>query len=208
MTFLPLILTVTGVHLLAAMTPGPDFIVAVKNSLSYSRKTGIWTSFGFALGISVHIFYCLAGLAVLISQSILVFNILKFLGAAYLIFLGTQALLSKSSKITIQSEKQKKDISAFQAIKIGFLTNVLNPKATLFFLSLFTIVLPSDTPFTILLFISAIMILNQFLWFSLVALFFTQKRVQCVFGKFQNLFQRVFGGFLFLLGIRVAIAER
>ena len=71
MEYLALIGTVTLIHLLAVISPGPDFIVAVKNSLSYSRKTGIWTAVGFALGISVHILYCVAGLALIISQSIL-----------------------------------------------------------------------------------------------------------------------------------------
>ena len=69
-----LIGTVTLVHLLALISPGPDFLMCVRNSLTYSRKTGMWTAVGFGLGIAVHIFYSLAGLTVLISQSILFFN--------------------------------------------------------------------------------------------------------------------------------------
>lgn len=208
MEHLALIGTVTLIHLLAVISPGPDFIMAVKNSLSYSRKTGIWTAFGFGLGISVHIFYCLAGLAVLISQSILVFNIIKLLGAGYLIYIGLKSFYSKSSNIEINETQQKTDISPAKAIKIGFLTNILNPKATLFFLSLFTMVISPNTPNSILAVLSIIMIVNTTLWFSSVAIFFTQKKIRNAFDKFQGIFNKVLGGLLIGLGVKVALAQK
>lgn len=88
MEYLALIGTVTLIHLLGVISPGPDFIICARNSLTYSRKTGIWTAVGFGLGISVHILYCLAGLALIISQSILLFNFIKYLGASYLVYIG------------------------------------------------------------------------------------------------------------------------
>lgn len=94
---LALIGTVTLVHLLAVMSPGPDFIMVMKNALTYSRKAGIWTAIGIATGISVHVFYSLAGLAFIIAQSILLFNTFKLLGAAYLIYLGIKSFLRESA---------------------------------------------------------------------------------------------------------------
>jgi len=202
-----LIGTVVLVHFLGLIMPGPDFIMAVKNSLSYSRKTGILTAVGFGLGISVHIFYSLAGLAIIISQSILVFNIIKFLGAGYLIYIGLKSILVKSSEIKINQEKKKEEISSFSAIKIGFLTNVLNPKVTLFFLGLFTLIISPDTSPYVLGVVSITMILNTFLWFSLVAIFFTHKKVRSVFEKFQSFFNKLFGGILIALGIKVALVN-
>lgn len=207
MRYFALIGTVTIIHLLAAISPGPDFIMAVKNSLTYSRKTGIWTAVGFSLGITVHIFYGLAGLALVISQSILLFNAIKLLGAAYLIYIGIKSLFSKSSEIKIEEQEKKTDIKPFSAVKIGFLTNVLNPKATLFFLSLFTLVISPSTPFHILAILSMIMIINTALWFSLVAIFFTQKNIRSIFNKFQGIFNKVFGSILIALGIKVALAK-
>lgn len=101
MEYLPLILSVTAIHLLAVVSPGPDFIVAIKNALTYSRKTGFFTALGFALGISVHLLYCVFGLAILISQSLLLFSIIKFLGAGYLIYIGVLSFLAKGSKIEV-----------------------------------------------------------------------------------------------------------
>jgi len=158
MEYLPLIGTVALLNLLAAISPGPDFVMTVKNSLRYSRETGIFTSLGIGLGLSVHLFYCAAGIGYIISKSIVVFSIIKFIGASYLIYMGISAILAKGSKLELTDEKRGTGLTKFQAFKMGFLTNVLNPKATLFFLGLFTFVINHDTPIHIILVISFIII--------------------------------------------------
>ena len=208
MESLALITSVVIIHLLAVISPGPDFIVAVKNSLTYSRVTGLWTAVGFGLGIAVHIVYCAAGLALVISQSILLFNIIKLLGAAYLIYLGIGALLSKSSKLEVAAETAGADLSWQAAVKTGFLTNVLNPKATLFFLSLFTLVITPGTPIAVLVLVSLLMVLNTILWFSLVAIFMTQSRIRAAFERHLNTFNKILGGLLIALGIKVALLQQ
>jgi threonine/homoserine/homoserine lactone efflux protein len=84
MNYLPLFGSVLIIHLMAVMSPGPDFIMALRNSLTYSRKTGIYTAIGFGFGIGVHVLYCVFGLALIISTSTIAFNIIKYLGVAYL----------------------------------------------------------------------------------------------------------------------------
>ncbi len=208
MEYLPLIGTVALIHLLAVMSPGPDFVMCVKNALTHSRKTGIWTAVGFGAGISVHVFYCLAGLGLIISKSILIFSVIKFLGAAYLIYIGFKSAFSKSSKIEIGESPTQKEISPWAAIKMGFLTNVLNPKATLFFLSLFTLVISPETPLLIREIMGGIMVLQTILWFSLVSIFLSQKKIRLVFDRFQNLFNKSFGAILIALGLKVALSQR
>lgn len=208
MEYLALIGIVTVIHLLAVISPGPDFIVTCRNSLSYSRKTGIWTAVGIGLGITIHVFYSFAGLALIISNSILLFNAIKFFGAGYLIYIGFKSVLSKSSTIELGEHDKKEDITPFTALRIGFLTNVLNPKATLFFLSLFTLVISPTTPLPIMGVMSIIMIINTMLWFSLVAAFLTQKKIRSVFERFQGVFNKTLGGLLIALGIKVALTEK
>lgn len=208
MDSIALIGTVALINLLAVMSPGPDFVITVRNSLAYSRKTGIWTAVGFGLGITVHIFYSMAGLAIVISKSILVFNAIKFLGAGYLIFIGIQSFRAKSSKIKIGAFEKKSDISALHAVKIGFFTNVLNPKASLYFLSLFTFVLSPETPKSIMAALSVIMVAEQIAWFSLVAVFFTARQMHGIIEKFQGMFNKTFGGLLIFLGVKVALSEK
>jgi len=200
--------SVALLHFLALISPGPDFFMAVNNSLKYSRKTGIWTAVGFGLGISVHIFYCVIGLAYLISQSIVIFSIIKLLGATYLIYIGYKSFVSKSEEIHLKKQHKEKDLSIFNAIKSGFLTNVLNPKATLFFLSLFTLMISPETKSYVLWIISLIMVLNTMLWFSLVAIFFTHKKIYSLYSKFQYGINKAFGSILVLIGIKVALTKR
>ncbi len=207
MEYLALLGTVTVVHLLAVVSPGPDFIMACRNSLTYSRSIGIWTAVGFGMGITVHILYCLAGIGFIISQSVLLFTIIKLLGAGYLIYIGIKSFFAKSSAIEITTIQKKKDFSPWKAVQTGFLTNALNPKATLFFLSLFTLVISPTTPIIVVGIASLIMVLNTILWFSLVAAFLTQPRIRHIFEKFQTVFNKVFGGLLVALGIKIAISN-
>lgn len=207
MDLFALVGTVVGIHLMAVISPGPDFIMAVRNSLTYSRKTGIYTAVGFGLGIGVHVIYCVFGLALIISKSIIVFNVIKYLGAAYLIYIGVMSLFSKSANIEITEEHKKQDISSLKAVRIGFLTNVLNPKATLFFLSLFTFVITPDTPKTVSFGLGLMMMINTTLWFSVVAIFFTQKRIRTLFNKFQKWFNRFFGVILIAIGIKIILTD-
>ena len=102
--------------------------------------------------------------------------------------------------------KKKYMISPFEAIKIGFLTNILNPKVTLFFLSLFTlIIIPQKVPYSVLFILCMILIFSTFLWFSLVAIFLTQKKIQNYYIKFQKLINRVLGITLIFVALSILI---
>ncbi len=209
---LALLATICGLHTLAVISPGPDFLMAVKNSLTYSRRTGVYTAIGFALGIATHLLYCVTGLAFVISKSILLFSVIKYLGAAYLIYIGFKAIMSKTPQQPASpggsSDPVKKpDITPFQAVKSGYLTNLLNPKATLFMLSIFTLVITPETPAAILIAGSAYMVIFTAIWFSLVAVFFSHKRVRGLYEKFEKAITRTFGGLLMLLGLKLALVK-
>ena len=203
MEYLPLFSSVLLIHLLAVMSPGPDFVVALRNSLTYSRKTGVYTAIGFGLGIGIHVFYCVFGLALIISTSQFAFSIIKYLGIAYLIYIGIISIVSKTKDIDVENEAHKIDISHLKAIRIGFLTNVLNPKATLFFLSLFTFVIGPKVPSSVSWFLGLMMMINTALWFSLVAIFFTQKRVRALFNRNQKVFNLIFGVLLIAIALKI-----
>ena len=206
MEYLPIILTVALIHLLGAMSPGPDFVMITRNSLIYSRRTGIYSAIGLGLGVIVHITYSLLGIALIISQSIILFNIIKFIGAGYLIYIGVRSLISKSSHLKLATDEHKVDISPRKAISIGFLTNVLNPKVTLFFLSLFTLVISPSTPLGVKLFMGAEMTIVTALWFTLVAYLISHHFVKSRFEKVQKFAGKFIGVVLIGLGIKVAFS--
>lgn len=207
MEYLSIILAVALVHLLAVMSPGPDFVMVTRNSLVYSRRTGVYSAVGLGFGILVHVIYSLVGIGLLISQSVVLFNIIKFIGAAYLIYIGYKSLTSKSSKLQLDTEEHKKDISPLKAMQIGFLTNVLNPKATLFFLSLFTLVISPETPLGVKIFMGIEMAVVTALWFAFVAFLISNHHVKSRLQKIQQKAEKFIGFVLIGLGIKVALTS-
>ncbi len=133
MEFLTPFVTVGAVGLLAAMSPGPDFAVVTKNSLFGSRRAGLFTAIGVGLGIFLHVAYSLVGIGLIISQSIALFSIIKYIGAAYLFYLGYQLLRAKRAEDGVIETNVGATTSPWRALREGFLTNAFNPKATLFF---------------------------------------------------------------------------
>jgi RhtB (resistance to homoserine/threonine) family protein len=205
MEYFSMIATVAFINLIAAISPGPDFVMCVRNSLIYSRKVGIYTGIGISLGLVVHIFYSAVGIALIISKSAILFSIIKYLGAGYLAYMGISSILAKKSALNITEAHQIKEIPVFQAIKTGFLTNILNPKASIFFLGLFTLVIGSKTPAYILVIITAIIIVTAIVWFSIVAILFSQKRIKNYFQKTEKALNYILGGLLILLSIKIAL---
>jgi len=202
---LAIIGTLAFVHLLGAMSPGPDLAMSVRNSLTYSRRTGIFTAVGFGLGVAVHVGYCIAGIAVVIARSILVFGTIKYLGAAYLLYIGIRSVLTRQRPMETDGVTKKEDIPPLTAVRMGFLTNILNPKATLFFLGLFTVVISpaAPPPRSILIIAGFVMVVDTMLWFSFVAVFLNERHVRSFFGRFQGYFNKAFGGLLIILSIRI-----
>ncbi|MEN8253326.1 MAG: LysE family transporter [Patescibacteria group bacterium] len=193
------------IHFFAWLTPGPLFVLIVRNSVIYSRKTGFWTAAGIALGNLIHVTYSVTGIALIISNSNFLFNIIKYLGVVYLTYLGVKTLqLNIVSKKSESKEKQK-DISRFSAFKTGFLTNILSPKASLFFASIFASVFAASAPIWVIIFLVIIMPLNSLFMASLLSIFFTQNRVLLIYNKYQNLINKSLGGALILLALLILL---
>ena len=197
--------TIFAIHTIALISPGPDFFMVMKNSLGRSRLDGISTSAGIALGMGVHVIYCRAGFAVIISQSIMLFTIFKILSGIYLIWLGITAWKSKSHSENVTSGNNSDLKKSFIE---GFVTNVLNPKASLFFLSLFTIVLPAGLAFADYAIIAGMLIFDAILWFSLVSFAVTLPKVRAWHAKWSEKVNKFFGAVLVLFGIKLILPEK
>lgn len=200
-------ITIIVVHLLAVASPGPDFAIVVKQSVTHGRATALWTSLGVGTGIFLHVLYSLLGIGVVVSQSVVAFTIMKFLGAAYLMYIGWRAIRTKPSSTRIFSTNGQQTPTRVKAFWTGFLTNGLNPKATLFFLSLFTVVIAPDTPLGIQAFYGVYMAFATALWFSGISLLFGNNRVRRLFMKIGHWFERLMGGVLLLLGLKLVVSS-
>lgn len=200
--YLPSIAALTVIQLLGVMSPGPDFAIVVRNSLIYTRKIGVVTAIGVSLGILVHLTYIFLGLGVVISKTAWLFALFKYLGAAYLMYIGIKGFLAKKQATNYDDTHLSQRISSLKAINTGFLTNVLNPKAMFFFLSLISAFIPGK-PTIIVAIYGVIIFTSTLLWFLFVAMCFSNTRLRSFFGDFQYLIERITGGFLILLAIKM-----
>lgn len=137
-------IAVITITVLAVMSPGPDFAMVTRNSLMLSRRAGVLTALGIGLGCFVHVGYTLVGVGLLIQQSLWLFNAIKLAGAVYLVYLGVKMLRAKPGAALAQNAVAP--LSDTAALRVGFLTNALNPKTTVFIVSLFMQVVRPDTP--------------------------------------------------------------
>lgn len=196
---LALISSILGIHILAWLTPGPLFVLILRNSLIYSRKTGVWTALGIAIGNLVHITYSVTGIALIISTSSIVFNVVKFLGVGYLTYLGIKTIFIRSKTQNPTHLTENKNISAVQGIKTGFLANILSPKASLFYASIFATVLSLNPPLWVIVFLMITMPLNSFIMASILSTFFAHKKIRSFYSNYQNIINKCLGIILILL---------
>ena len=201
------LLLITSIHLLAAAAPGPDFVLVSQQTLCNGKRAGLLCSVGIALGLSIHILYSSLGLAAIIANSSSALWGIKLLGGGYLIYLGISGLRARArsavdTDIAI-AVGQVAPHSALKTIGLGFLCNALNPKAPIYFVSLFTIVLSQDTPAQHLLIYGLWMMALQLAWFSLLTMLLSRPAVTSKFQRMGHWLDRIAGGAMLLLGIKV-----
>lgn len=201
--YLPELISVSVIAIFMAISPGADFVMVTRNSIFYGRLAGLYSSLGVSLAIWIHVAYSIAGLALIISNSVVLFTIIKYLGAAYLIYIGWKTFRS-TSKLDIDSQAEAPGLSNLVAFKIGFITNALNPKTTIFFLSIFTQVVNSETPLGLQLVYGAIISVAHLLWFGSVAMFLSHPVLLKKFQAYKNGIEKVVGGVLIAFGLKVA----
>jgi RhtB (resistance to homoserine/threonine) family protein len=196
-------LAVISITIFAVISPGPDFAMVSRNSLLLSRQAGLLTAVGIGAGVLVHVTYTLMGLGLVIKQTPSLFAALKLAGAAYLIWLGAKMLVAKP-RLNIASTPEKHALSTGQALRLGFLTNALNPKTTVFIVSLFMQVVQTTTPLIVQMAYGAFISLAHILWFAAVALFFASGAIREKILGVSHWIDRIFG--VLLIGFGVALA--
>lgn len=244
-------LLITSVHLLAAASPGPDFVLVSQQTLAKGRRTGLICSLGITLGLAVHIIYSVLGLATVIAHSQPLLTTIKWLGGGYLIYLGWQGIQAKPKKpaeletvhllekthplekadsqvgpsahvsqdlLTSQTTPAAKETtieksssngeSTFATLRRGFLCNVFNPKAPVYFVAIFTLVLSPDIPLWQLAIYGVWMMVLQMAWFSTVVMLLSIPAVHRRFQRFEHWIDRVLGTAMIVLGLNLILRHR
>ncbi|QTF09222.1 LysE family translocator [Brenneria izadpanahii] len=193
------------IHFLAVVAPGPDFAVTIRQSVKFGRRAGIYTAIGIGAGMSVHIIYTLVGISALMHATPWLMSIAKFAGGAYIIYLGIHFVKSEPASMQDLDTGTAAPLpqGRRKAFLMGFMTNATNPKATLFFLAVFTTVVSGTTPVPIQMLYGLWMCSVNALWFVLVGVLFSSPSVRQRFVRRGYWFERFMGVILIGFAIRL-----
>ena len=187
--------------LLGAMSPGPSLSMIAKHSLAGGRLNGLATAWAHAFGIGIYAFVTLIGLAVVLQQSPLLFKTISYAGAAYLAYLGYNALRSKGG-VAERLESGRKT-TVWQSAREGFLISLLSPKIALFFIALFSqFVAVGDS-----IAAKGLIVVTPFvvdgLWYTLITFLLSSPRLIDKIRSKALIIDRLSGVVLILLAVRV-----
>ena len=190
------------------VAPGADFALVIRQCIIHGRRTALITSVGIGMSLLFHISYTVLGIGLIVSKSLLLFSLLKWAGAAYLIWLGIQSWREPAFRMDeTAGEAPAQIVSAPNAFFLGFITNALNPKPVLFFLSLFSALVSPHTPVFIQFSYGLGMAIALIAWFAAVSFFFTSRPVRERFLKHGRAFNRVTCALFVGLGVRLALIQ-
>ncbi|MEE3663749.1 LysE family translocator [Brenneria sp. g21c3] len=177
-----------AVTVVTIMIPGPDFVIVSRNAITCSRKAGIITAFGVSTAIWVHIIYSIYIIRFAHENSEFLMSFLKYCGATYLLYLGYRSLrpgLQSSTRL----KEQKRENYWVQ----GFVNNLLNPKATLFFISVFSQVISKDTILLTQIEYGLVITVVCLSWFTILPCLLTTDRMAPVVKKILNPLEKIAG---------------
>ncbi|VVO29292.1 Threonine efflux protein [Pseudomonas fluorescens] len=197
------------IHFLAVVAPGPDFAVTIRQSVRFGRWVGICTALGIGAGISVHVLYTVLGVGALMHTTPWLLTVAKVVGGAYILYLGVTLVRSEPKSVLEGDKATEEPIieqTLLKAFTTGFLTNATNPKATLFFLAIFTTLISATTPLKVQALYGVWMCFVNALWFVIVALFFSSPKVRLLFMRMGHWFERSMGVILILFAGRLMLS--
>ncbi len=202
----PAIFTFLSVFTFAIVSPGPNFILVTNTALGQSRRAGLLTALGVATGSGLFALAGLVGLLVLV-HSIPYFALLtRFVGGGYLTWLGFDMLRHCRRKKTPEAaENAPRELSPLTSYRIGLLTNLTNPKAWAFYLSLFALLMNPEFPLWGKVVLNIAMFIISFTWYAIVAVLISSRRFQPVFLGLQPVIQGTLGVLLIIIGGKVLL---
>ncbi|QUM76804.1 LysE family translocator [Moritella sp. 24] len=195
-----------GIVFLLAIIPGPNALLILYTSLAQGKRLAFVNILGVGFGFLIHAFVSAQGLSLLLSQSAMAFNVFKWIGVGYLLWLGVSNIKNglKLSLLTLEPNQRTVAPSLFSSFAKGLMTNLLNPKIVLFYLSIFPqFVSPAHIleQSMILGFVQALVVAS---WFLVVILFATKLKVLLTTPKVAKWLNYVSGGLFVSFGVSLA----
>lgn len=197
--------------ILLNLTPGADTMYILGRSISQGKKSGVISALGISSGALLHCFFAALGLSILLAKSATAFNIVKYAGAAYLVYLGIKSLLTKSTAIAEVIKEQEATENYLKVYISGILTNLLNPKVALFFLAFLPqFIDPEYTKSTIPFLILGLTFVTTGTVWCMILAFFSAKLANKIRqnNKVKFWMDKTTGGLFIVLGIKLALSKK
>ena len=198
----------TGI--LLNLTPGNDTLFILTKSLGQGKKAGIISALGIGTGSIVHTILAAFGLSVIIAKSILVFNIIKYAGAAYLLYIGYKMLTDKR-ELNTGDVTVRKSVDYLKIYRTAIITNILNPKVALFFIAFLPQFIDPTLNNTIIpfLILGITFITTGMIWCLILATFASAIFIRLKHNKkVSGYISKICGLTLIVLGVKVALTHK
>ena len=198
------LLSIALIHFFALISPGPDFFFVTQSAIRQSRTHALFAALGISLSILVWAILAISGLHFLFQKIAWLQHVLMVCGGLYLLYLGWQMLKSSlktknntGSQIQTEAHLDKSHLSLlFQ----GFFTNMANPKALVYFSSVFALAIQSVAPLSAQTSLLGLIWIESLLWFSLVAVFFSWHKMTQYYQQFAKWIDGITGGIFISFG--------
>ena len=191
------IIAIAMITVLAVISPGADFALVSRNSYLYGRQSGLYTAYGIACAVWIHIGYSVFGLSVLKHYLPNLLSVIQYGGALYLIYIGYKTFI----QLPVVEQSAVSFVQRKQAFRQGFLTNSLNPKTTLFVMSIFAQLLSKQNQMLSLIGYGVFISASHLIWFMLVAFFCSTPAIRNKILQQQKTINRLIGAILSCLGL-------
>jgi len=200
------VFSVLFVFSMAIISPGPNFVLVLNTALNRSRREVMYTALGVAIGSTLFAVAGLFGLILILDSSPIFALLVRSLGSGYLVYLGLTMLIrrrARSRSISRSKTVRYAQHSALSLFMRGLLTNMTNPKAWAFYLSLFSLVGRPDFPFWAKLLLCGLVFLVAMFWYGAIAMLLSDRRIQKGFYSFQSVINIFLGLILVVLGVKM-----
>lgn len=199
--------TVVAIYLPVIITPGPNFLAVSQAAMSQSRAHGVYTGLGVSTGSTLLACLAATGLGIIIHHLGWLYHVLQVVGGGYLLYIG-QKLWRHAGQPMVIKPMQTCYHNMGKAYWHGLATNLTNPKALLFFSSIFAALLSTDTPLWLRLVAIGIISLISTVWHVLLATVFSHAGVQQRYMRAKKTLDRVSGSFLAVIGLDIMLSSR
>jgi len=199
-------LSLVAICIMGALSPGPSLALVLKNTVAGGHQQGYATAISHGLGVALYAAITATGIGIILVKSPTLFTVIQYAGAAFLVYLGVNALLSKKQQVQLEEQdSQTSDNKQVNGWRDGFLIAFLNPKLAIFFLALFSQFVDENASMTQKVIMVATVGIIDGLWYSIVTYGITRGSIIKKLKENSHIVDRVTGTFLIFLAARIVL---